>query len=178
MMAMFTFSAVFVAISATRSPLFRARVGAAATVGLLAVHAGIVWPADGAAPPASYPEATAVPLSYHAIVPLITRTFPDAFARIITDTGGVIASGGYAQFESPIPPLTGSCRVILRTDRFFTGTLELASDQQTLQRWPIEGRGWLFDYVSAVVPCLQTYRFRWVGPDNIALFQTWIEPAR
>lgn len=178
MMAMFTFSAVFLAVSATRSPQFRGRVGAAAAVGLLAVHAGIVWPADGARPPTSYPEATAVPLSYHAIVPLITRTFPDAFARIITDTGGVIASGGYAQFESPIPPMTGSCRVILRTDRFFTGTLELSSDQQTLQRWPIEGRGWLFDYVSAVVPCLPTYRFRWVGPDNIALFQTWIESAR
>jgi hypothetical protein len=74
--------------------------------------------------------------------------------------------------------LTGSCRVILRTDRFFTGTLELLSDQQTLHRWPIEGRGWLFDYISAVVPCLPTYRLRWVGPDNIALFQTWVEAAR
>ena len=45
MMAMFTFSAVLLAVSTTRSPLFRARVGAAATIGLLAVHAGIVWPA-------------------------------------------------------------------------------------------------------------------------------------
>lgn len=139
-------------------------------------------PVSGLTPPSEWSDAIPVSYSFSSSDPAkppllgITRTFPDASAKLIEDQGFMFSKAFTVTINTPSQVTSANCRIIIRTDRFFAGELSIWDGLNLLQKVPVTNRGWVFDYIVFYVPHSNQYKLSWSGGDNIGLFQAWIQP--